>query len=107
MEKGQGSGFHWENPQARKVLSTASGVICAELVKEFLEFYKLDYSLSIYMPEVNLNTQPATSKEDLAEKVGLGSAPDVQKPVMMQLVESFLSQEKPLPSASNPPQKSF
>ena len=77
MEKGQGSGFHWENPQARKVLSTASGVICAELVKEFLEFYKLDYSLSIYMPEVNLNTQPATSKEDLAEKVGLGSAPDV------------------------------
>ena len=56
VEKGQGSGFHWENPQARRVLSTASGVMCAELVKEFLEFYKLDYSLSIYMPEVNLNT---------------------------------------------------
>jgi hypothetical protein len=54
IEKGT-SGFHWENPQARKVLSSASGMICAELVKDFLEFYKLDYTLAIFMPEVNLN----------------------------------------------------
>ena len=66
-------------------------MICAELVKEFLEFYKLDYTLSIYMPEVNLNQQQALSKEELGNKVGLGSVLDSHKPVMMQLVEGFLS----------------
>ena len=54
VEGRQGSGFHWENPAARKVLEHASGAICAELVKDFLEHYKLDYTLSIYMPEVNM-----------------------------------------------------
>ena len=54
IEKGQSS-FHWENPNARKVLQSATGVLCAELVKDFLEFYKLDYTLAIYLPEVNLN----------------------------------------------------
>jgi FGFR1 oncogene partner len=55
IEKGQGSGFHWENPNAKKVLQHTSGVLCAELIRDFLEFYKLDYTLSIFMPEVNLN----------------------------------------------------
>ncbi len=54
VEKGHGSGFHWENPMARKIMQQASGLICTELIKDFLEFYKLDYSLSIFMPEVNL-----------------------------------------------------
>ena len=56
VEKGQGSGFHWENPNAKKVLQHTSGLLCAELIRDFLEFYKLDYTLSIFMPEVNLNT---------------------------------------------------
>ena len=53
VEKGQSS-FHWENPAAKKVMQTASGVVCAELIREFLEFYRLDYTLQIYVPEVNL-----------------------------------------------------
>ena len=53
----KGSAFHWENPKARRVLSSQAGYLCAELIKEFLEFYELDYSLSIYMPEVNLSQQ--------------------------------------------------
>jgi FOP N terminal dimerisation domain len=38
-------------------MQSASGVVCAELIREFLEFYRLDYTLQIYMPEVNLNQQ--------------------------------------------------
>lgn len=75
VEKGQSS-FHWENPHARKALSTASGLICAELVRDYLEHYKLDYSMQIYMPEVNLNSRPATSKEDLAKQCGLSENVD-------------------------------
>ena len=92
IEKGQ-SGFHWENPNARKVMQTATGVICAELVKDFLEFYKLDYTLQIYLPEVNLNNQNCMSKEELSRKVGL-SEPSAQKPLMAQLIEGFLSNDR-------------
>jgi hypothetical protein len=56
-------------------------VICAELVKDFLEFYKLDYTLAIFMPEVNLNQQNPLSKEELSKKVGLSEVSN-QKPVM-------------------------
>ena len=56
VEKGQSS-LHWENPNAKKVMQSASGVVCAELIREFLVFYRLDYTLQIYMPEVNLNQQ--------------------------------------------------
>ena len=70
VEKGQSS-FHWENPQAKKIMQSASGVVCAELIREFLEFYRLDYSLQIYLPEVNLNHQSAMSKEELTRRSGL------------------------------------
>ena len=56
-------------------MQTATGVICAELFKDFLEFYKLDYTLAIFMPEVNLNSQNSMSKDDLARKVGIDEVP--------------------------------
>ncbi len=70
-------------------------MICAELVKDFLEFYKLDYTLSIYMPEVNLTQQNSMSKDELSTKVGLKDGASVQKPLMMQLLEGFISNEGP------------
>lgn len=62
-------------------MQTATGVICAELIKEFLEFHKLDYTLAIFMPEVNLNAQNSMGKEELSKKVGL-SSPNNQQPLM-------------------------
>ncbi len=50
-------------------MQTASGVLCAELIKEFLEFHKLDYTLAIFQPEVNLNQ--GSSREELTQKIGL------------------------------------
>ena len=91
IEKGQSS-FHWDNPHAKKILQTASGVLCAELIRDFLEFYKLDYSLSIFLPESGL--KQGGNKEELIKKVGLETN-EVSKPIMMQVLESYLSNEKP------------
>jgi FOP N terminal dimerisation domain len=52
-------------------MQTATGVLCAELVKDFLEFYKLDYTLAIFMPEVNLNQGNSMGKKELSKKVGI------------------------------------
>ena len=44
----------------------------AELIQEFLEFYRLDYSLAIFKPETNLSGN--VDKQSLAEKAGIGMA---------------------------------
>jgi len=46
--------------------------LVALLVKDFLEHYKCDYTLSVYCPEVAIqNTADQMSKTDLASKCGL------------------------------------
>ena len=42
----------------------------AELIQEFMEFYRLDYSLAVFKPEVNLKSAKA-NKAELASKAGL------------------------------------
>lgn len=78
-------------------MQSASGVLCAELIREFLEFYRLDYTMQIYMPEVNLNQREAMSKEELSRRVGLGNNTGSQsenKPLLMQVLEGFLSGDR-------------
>ena len=51
--------------------------------------------MSIYMPEVNLTQQQALSKDELSNKVGLSrGSSDSNKPLLMQVLENFLSNEK-------------
>ena len=75
-------------------MQSAQGVVCAELIREFLEFYRLDYTLQIYMPEVNLNQQQAMSKEELTRRSGLAGNCSEQKPLLMQVLEGFLSGDR-------------
>lgn len=46
--------------------------LVALLVKDFLEHYKMDYTLSVYLPEIALSgNSEQVSKDDLATKAGL------------------------------------
>lgn len=40
------SALHWENQRARELLRTsgATSILLAELIREYLEFYSLDYT---------------------------------------------------------------
>ena len=60
----------------------------AELIREYLEFYSLDYSKQIFMPETNLNTKPQSSHETLVAKTGLNDV-SAKKPLLLQLLEQF------------------
>lgn len=90
-------------------MQSASGVVCAELIREFLEFYRLDYTLQIYTPEVNLAGTTPMSKEELSRRSGLGSQASEGKPILMQLLESFLTGDReaaPKAGSSSPVQNS-
>ena len=50
----QAAGFQWQNPAAAKVHEDPDTKLVALLVKDFLEHYKMDYTLSVYLPEISL-----------------------------------------------------
>jgi hypothetical protein len=59
--------------------------LVALLVKDFLEHYKMDYTLSVYCPEVAIqSSQDQVSKDDLAEKCGLQKG---EQPLLVQLLK--------------------
>ena len=86
------SALHWENAKARECLDerNKNALLLAELIREYLDFYKLDYTKQIFMPETNLGTKPESSSEDLAQKAGIPN-PDGKKPLLLQILESFKS----------------
>jgi len=53
----KGSPFYWENPKCQKIYESKEGVQMLELIKEFLAFYSMDYTLSIFSSESNLREE--------------------------------------------------
>ena len=51
------SALHWENPKARELMTqhgTISALV-AELIREYLDFYSLDFTKQIFVPESGLD----------------------------------------------------
>ena len=42
----------------KKVVSNEDGLMCAEIIREFLEFYKMEHSLHVFVPEMSLSDFP-------------------------------------------------
>lgn len=82
-----------ENPQSS---------FCAEIIREFMEFYRLNYSLAIFGPESNLKGK-TENRNSLAEKAGVVANND--KPILMQIIEALQSgnyKSKPIEKAAEP-----
>lgn len=62
--------------------------LVAELIREFLEFYRLEYTLAIFNPETNLKGK-TQDKEALAKKAGINFLQE--KPILLQLLEAMQS----------------
>lgn len=58
----------------------------AELIREFLEFYRLDYTLNIFLPETNLKGK-TQDIDALAKKAGV--SPSKDKPLLLQMLETI------------------
>lgn len=67
------------------MLETAESQIAADLVREYLEHYKLDYTLSIFIPEANLKDTTPIDRNDVARKAGISSAAD--EPLLVSLIK--------------------
>ena len=73
-----GCGLKWENPTLYKILETKIGTLLAEIIREFMEYFRMDYSLSIFIPECGISPERLNKKEILS-KLGIFSNPQNDK----------------------------
>jgi hypothetical protein len=91
---------------APKINETSEGQLCLDIIREFLEFYRMDYTLSTFLPECSLSNEPR-SRPEIENKIGMPPA-DSSMPLLMHLILSFMKgvrttlpgeeKEKPAPS---------
>ena len=91
------SALHWENSKARELMThhgAISGLV-AELIREYLEFYALDYTKQIFVPESGLDVKGGSrTRNALAADANLPGS-DVKKPLLVQIIEKFVAGEAP------------
>ena len=61
----------------------------AHMIKEYLDFYRMEYTLSVYVPEAALSNQESLSREELQRKAGLQS--QTQTPLLVQMLKQLKS----------------
>jgi hypothetical protein len=83
-----GCGLKWENPLLYQISETKGGTLHAELIREFMEFYRMDYSLSTFIPECSISPE-RLKKEELFAKLGV-KASSTEMPLMNMITLFFL-----------------
>ena len=57
-------------------------MLAAELIREFLEFHRMDYTLNVYGPESNLKDKTA-DRGNLAMRAGYSQKAGNDKPILV------------------------
>lgn len=60
--------------------------LAAEIIQEFMEFYRLNYSLAVFAPEANLKGK-TENRSTLAAKAGVAGSSDT--PLLIQILEAL------------------
>ena len=99
-----GCGLKWENPTLYKILETKIGTLLAEIIREFMEYFRMDYSLSIFIPECGISPERLNRKEILS-KLGIFSNPQndkfiagLQLPLLYYIINYFINDLKENPT---------
>ena len=72
----------------RKVVSNDDGLLCAEMIREFLTFYKMEHTLSVFVPEMSLASDFPKSRANMASECGISKREDdTSKPLILSMVE--------------------
>ena len=70
----------------KKVVSHDDGLLCAEIIREFLQFYEMKHSLHVFVPEMSLSDDFPKRKEEMEREVGIADK-DSSKPLLLRLIE--------------------
>lgn len=72
----------------RKVVGNEDGLLCAELIREFLTFYNMEHTLSVFIPEMSLHSDFPKRRDEMARECGISRADySESKPLILSMVE--------------------
>jgi len=91
------------NNKLVEFLATTNGRLVASLVREFLVFFDLDFTLAVFDPETNIgNDFKYRGREKLVEALGLTELTDIRCPLLSEIMRlskvSILKSETPTPT---------
>jgi hypothetical protein len=70
----------------------------AHLIKEYLDFYRMEYTLSVYVPEAALSNQESIPREELQKRAGLNN--QSQTPLLVQMLKQLRENKSVPPSTT-------
>lgn len=89
----------------KKVVSNDDGLLCAEIIREFLNFYQMNHSMKVFVPEMSLSEDFVKHRDEIEREIGIVDR-DASKPLLLKLVEHIKFGGGPLtsqPSMSGKP----
>jgi len=91
------------NSKLNDFLSTTNGRLVASLVREFLEFFDLNFTMAVFDPETNIGTDfKYRERRALYEALGLTELTDDKAPLLSEILRlskvSVLKSESPTPT---------
>ena len=81
--------FFWENPLCQKIYENEFGSLAVELITEMLQFYKMDYTLSVFPHEANLKEE--VTREKLSKKLSINPDNDKNAPLLISMIKAFFN----------------
>ncbi|XP_049613737.1 centrosomal protein 43 [Syngnathus scovelli] len=75
------------NENLKKCLSTKEGRLVASLIVDFMRVFHLDFSLSVFQPEINTHPSGLENRQLLCDELGISEAElNANSPVLLELV---------------------
>ena len=76
------------SPITHKVVQHPDGLLCAEIIREFMNFYGMNLSLQVFEPEMSISTGFPKTRSELEKELGVDHT-DSSKPILLELLEKF------------------
>jgi len=80
--------FFWENPLCQKIHESEEGLIAIELMHEFFEFFRMDYTNNVFIHESNY--KESFTRDECKKKLKIDDIKNEQ-PLLMLLIKTLLS----------------
>jgi hypothetical protein len=95
-----GCGLKWENENLYRIKETNIGGLTAEMMREYMEYFKMDYSLSVFIPECSISPE-RLKREEILARLGMNVNVNTELPFIYFIIYYFME------SLQSSPEKVF
>jgi hypothetical protein len=69
--------------------SNEDALLSTHVIRDYIDHYNLDYTKSVYIPEVAMQSQEKVNKNELLMRVGVESSSDPSECILSQMMKQL------------------